>query len=407
MLPSGKRNLLLYTPFFSVQLKPKLTMKGFSVGTKVFIASVLSFMVPTYLGAASLPDKRSEKDGLDSLQGKQLNEVVVFAPRATETTPIAQTNLEAPAIKAWTAANNVPHVLQMTPSLVVTSENGTASGYTSLRIRGTEASRINVTFNGIPLNNPESQEVFWVNIPDMPAALSSIQVQRGVGTSTNGPGAFGASIHLASASPASEAYWESVTTAGSFGTFQQHLALGSGWLKNGLNMDIGYSHLTSDGYLRNGWVDHESLFITLVKRFRKAGWRLNYIYGNQHTGITWEGASEEELAKDPRYNPAGEIKPGLYYGNESDNYRQHHLQTFYTRYLSDHLLMNAGLNYTNGFGYYEQYKKDVDFSSIGLTHQQVDGIIYTGSDIIRRKNMANDFYTAHVNLEYSNPRLTC
>ncbi len=336
----------------------------------------------------------------DSIQSRNLDEVLILGNSAGKSTPVAQSNLKAAEIKSLTVANNLPHVLWMVPSLVATSENGTASGYSSLRIRGTDASRINITLNGIPLNNPESHEVYWVNIPDMTSALNSIQVQRGVGTSTNGPGAFGASINMTTRNAGADAYFESSTTAGSYGTFQQNLAVGTGVFGNGNSFDLRYSNLNSNGYIRNGWCDHESLFASFSKRFENSALKLNYIHGSQHTGITWEGISESKMKSNPRYNPAGEITDGVYYDNESDNYYQHHFQLFYTNELSESLLMTLGANYTDGYGYYEQYKQDKSFSSMNIPNQVIDGNTFQETDLIRRKNMDNGFYTANVSLKY-------
>ncbi|MDD4920913.1 MAG: TonB-dependent receptor [Bacteroidales bacterium] len=336
----------------------------------------------------------------DSIKTFNLGDVLVLGNRAGNQTPVAQTNLEAKAIKGLTVANNLPHVLWMTPSLVVTSENGTGTGNSSFRIRGTDANRTNITLNGIPLNNPESQEVYWVNIPDMTSALQSIQVQRGVGTSTNGTGAFGASVNMTTRLPEAKSYFESSTTAGSYGTFQQNIAFGTGIFGKGLSLDMRYSNLTSDGYIRNGWCKHQSFFGTLAKRFDHSMFQLNYIYGNQHTGITWEGISEDQMKEDPTFNPAGEIMSGVYYNNESDNYRQHHIQAFYTQEFGKNLLLNAGLNYTDGFGYYEQYKKEEEFASMNIASQVVDEEHYTTTALVRRKNMDNGFYTANLNLKY-------
>ena len=341
----------------------------------------------------------------DSLRTMRLDEVLILGNSAGKSTPVAQSNLNANEIKSLTVANNLPHVLWMIPSLVATSENGTASGYSSFRIRGTDASRINITLNGIPLNNPESQEVYWVNIPDMTSTLQSIQVQRGVGTSTNGPGAFGASINMSTKNPGYNQYFESTTTAGSYGTFQQNLAVGSGIFGKGYSIDLRYSNLTSDGYINNGWCDHESLFASFGKRFKNSALRINYIYGNQHTGITWEGISESKMETEPTFNPAGEIKEGVYYDNESDNYCQHHIQAFFTKEFSKNLLLNAGFNYTDGFGFYEQYKKEKEFSSMGMPNQTIDGVDFSSSDIIRRKNMDNGFYTGNINLKYEKNKL--
>lgn len=351
----------------------------------------------------SKSEKLSEAETLvakDSLKMFYLDDVLIIGSRAGSKTPVAQTNLGSKEIKDLTVANNLPHVLWMTPSLVATSENGTGAGYSSFRIRGTDASRINVTLNGIPLNNPESQEVYWVNIPDMTSALQSIQIQRGVGTSTNGSGAFGASVNMTTKVPEMSSYFESASTAGSYGTFQQNVAFGTGVFGKGYSLDMRYSNLTTDGYIRNGWCKHQSLFATFNKRFTNANLRINYIYGNQHTGITWEGISEDQMRSDPTFNPAGTITDGVYYDNESDNYRQHHVQAFYTQELGKSLFLNVGVNYTNGFGYYEQYKQDEAFTSMNILNQILDGTTFTTTDLIRRKNMSNDFYTAHVNLKY-------
>jgi len=341
----------------------------------------------------------------DSIKSRNLDEVLILGNSAGKSTPVAQTNLKAAEIKNLTVANNLPHVLWMVPSLVATSENGTATGYSSLRIRGTDASRINITLNGIPLNNPESHEVYWVNIPDMTSALNSIQVQRGVGTSTNGPGAFGASINMTTKSSGNDIYFESATTAGSYGTFQQNIAVGTGIFGNGNSFDLRYSNLNSNGYIRNGWCDHESLFASFSKRFANSALRFNYIHGSQHTGITWEGISESKMKSNPRFNPAGEISDGVYYDNESDNYYQHHFQLFYTNELSESLLMTLGANYTDGYGYYEQYKQDKTFSSMNIPNQTVDGETYSMTDLIRRKNMDNGFYTANFSLKYQKKRI--
>jgi len=336
----------------------------------------------------------------DSIRQLDLNDVVVIASYAGENTPVTHQNLSKAEIRTPNVVSTLPQVLWMTPSLVHTAENGTSTGNTAMRIRGTDASRINFSLNGIPMNNPESQEVYWVNIPNLTGSLQSIQIQRGVGVLANGTGAFGASVNLLSERPAADNYIESSTTAGSYGTFEQSVSLATSRLPGGVQMQLRYTALNADGYLRNGWSRHQSLYGTLGKSWEKAQLSMNYIYGNQHTGITWEGASKEQIALNPAYNPAGAIKDGLYYGNESDNYRQHHIQLFYSRELTETLLLNTGLNYTDGYGYYEQYKQNRKFSSLGLSNQLIDGIEYDRSDHIRGKFMANGFYTGLFNLNY-------
>ena len=178
--------------------------------------------------------EQPKKNVTDSLKAFYLKDVYVDGHRAGKQTPVAQTNLDKKEIQSLTVANYLPYVLWMTPSLVATDENGTGSGNTALRIRGTDATRINVTLNGIPLNNPESQEMYWVDLPDLSSALESIQIQRGVGTSANGPSAFGASINMTTREPGMKPYFESATTVGSYGTFQQNVAYGTGLTKHGM-----------------------------------------------------------------------------------------------------------------------------------------------------------------------------
>lgn len=363
------------------------------------------FFLCLMAASAIVSNLKAETATKDSIRNLRLEDVTIIGNRAGERTPVAQTNLEAKQIQSLAVATNMPHVLWMTPSLVATSENGTGAGYSYLRIRGTDASRINITLNGIPQNNPESQEMYWVDLPDLASGLQSIQVQRGVGTSANGTGAFGASINMVSKTPGMKPYLESATTVGSYGTFQENVAVGTGVFGKGCSFDLRYSKLLTDGYIRNGWCDHESLYASFTKRFNKAALRFNYLYGKENTGITWEGISQEQFDTDPTFNPAGEKSDGSYYKNQSDNYWQHHFQLFYTQELSDALLLSAGLNYTDGFGYYEEYKQAKSFDGMGLASQTVGGTTYTESDLIRRKNMANGFYTGNLNLQYKKDRL--
>lgn len=361
------------------------------------------FMMTTSVIATSAIAKTTEAD---TLKSNDLNEVIVVGNKAQSRTPVAQVNLTAKDIESLPTASNIPHVLWMTPSLVAFGENGTGTGYSYMRIRGVDASRINVTLNGMPQNNAESQEMFWVDVPDLASGIQNLQIQRGVGTSTNGSAAFGGSINMQTRYPGLKPYAESTTSAGSYGTIQENIALGTGLFGNGFSMDLRYSNLQSDGYIRNGWCDHESLFASLSKRFNKALLRVNYIYGKENTGITWEGIGQAQFDADPTFNPAGAKGDGTYYDNESDNYWQHHFQVFYTQELKQNLLLNAGLNYTDGFGYYEQFKTGdymdgESFESMGLPDQTVGGITYDKTFLIRRKNMANGYYIGTLNMQYN------
>ncbi len=380
---------------------------------KVFLLFLLTFLSATgYQARAGIESTPAESVSPDSLNHIQLEELVVSGTRANVGTPVSYSNISASDIRKQNAARNIPAILQTTPSLVSFTEDGLGVGNTYFRIRGTDATRINVTLNGMPLNNPESQEVFWVNLPDLSNSLQNIQIQRGVGTSTNGSAAFGASISLQTNGARTEAYGEASTAVGSYGTFLSNIAAGTGILDNGLSFDGRFSRVTGNGYIRNGSVDHFNLYAALSHYTDKQLIRLSYLKGVQHTGITWEGVSEEQK-QDPeygrRYNPAGEYTDEagnrLYYDNETDNYYSDILQLTLTRELSSYLVLNGGLSYNYGYGYYENYREDNDFSDFGLPAQTVDGVTYEQSDFIRRKLMENDFYVASLGLNYTRNRL--
>lgn len=377
---------------------------------KVFLlAGLLALNFSLFAQASAEPD---------SLTNVQLEEVVVSATRAGKNTPMAYSNISQKDIGKDNAARNIPTILQTIPSLVSFTEDGSGVGNTSMRIRGTDATRINVTLNGMPLNNPESQEVYWVNLPDLSSSLQSIQVQRGVGTSTNGAAAFGASISMRTLGARSQAYGEASTAVGSYNTFSSSIAAGSGILKNGLSVDARYSRVSGDGYIRNAFVNHSNLYVALSHYTDKQLLRLSYINGVQHTGITWEGITPGDLEKyGRRYNQAGKYKDDAdnvhYYDNETDNYYSHIVQLIFTRELNDYLSLNSGLSYNNGFGYYENYRSDPykdfkrgdKYSKYGLPNQTVNGVTYSRSQMIRQKLMRNDFYVANLSFTYKKSAL--
>ncbi|BES60512.1 TonB-dependent receptor [Dysgonomonas capnocytophagoides] len=365
------------------------------------IISLSALMITLVMQAEELPD---------SLKQVNLNEIIVSATRVNEHAPIAFNNVSAQEIKANNTAKNIPYILQTLPSIVAYSEDGSGVGNTSFRIRGTDATRINVTLNGMPLNNPESQEVYWVNIPDLSNSLQSIQVQRGVGSSTNGSGAFGASISLKTQGARPQAYGEASTGVGSYNTFTSTIAAGTGILKNGLSFDARYSRVTGDGYIRNGKVNHRSAYASASYYNKNQLFKLSYLNGIQHTGITWEGISPEQLKTDRKYNPAGayydEAGNVHYYDNETDNYYSDIIQFTYSNALSDKLSLNVGLSYNHGYGYYENYKADQKFKKYGLDPQLVNDSTYKSSDVITRKLMKNNFYVGNFTLNYISDKLT-
>lgn len=340
----------------------------------------------------------------DSIKVVKLDEVVVSATRVATDAPVAYSNLNELQIKQDNAVKNIPSLLQTLPSVVSYTEGGTSVGNTSFRIRGTDANRINITLNGMPLNNPESQEVYWVNLPDLSNSLQSMQIQRGVGTSTNGTASFGASISMQTLGGKPKAYADISSAYGQYNTFLLSGAAGTGILKNGLSLDARYSHVKSDGYIRNGKVDHKNIYAALSHYTDKQLIRLLYMNGIQHTGITWEGIDPSMIDIDRRYNSAGEYTDDngktRYYDNETDNYYSNIGQLLYTRYLTNSLTLNANLSYNNGYGYYENYKTGENFADYGLGNQAVGGNTYESSDLTLRKLMSNDFYVGGFNLGY-------
>jgi len=352
------------------------------------------------------------------------DEVIVTATRVNEKTPMAFTNINKAAIEKNNKGNDIPYLLSLTPSLVETSEAGIGIGYTSMRIRGIDHTRINVTINGIPLNDSESQGVYWVDIPDLASSVQDIQIQRGVGASTNGAGAFGATINLKTESIHAEPYTEINSSYGSFNTMKNNIQVGSGLIKDHFCFDARISKLHSDGYIDYSGSDHESFFVSGTYYSNKTLVKANIFKGKEKTGISWWGVPEDMLETNRTYNPAGEYVDiyGIqrYYKDQTDNYLQTHYQLISSTELSQNIQLNIALHYTKGEGYYEQYKSDEDFADYGLPYILLSDTVYRigartlvfpdstirNSDIIRRKWMDNDFYgitySANFNLGKAN-----
>ncbi|NOQ26595.1 MAG: TonB-dependent receptor plug domain-containing protein [Bacteroidales bacterium] len=347
------------------------------------------------------------------------DEVIVSATRAGEKTPMAYSNISNEEIKKNNTGNDIPYILSMTPSLVETSEAGIGIGYTSMRIRGIDPTRINVTINGIPLNDAESHGVYWVNLPDIAASVQDIQIQRGVGSSTNGSGAFGASINLRTNNINYDPYTEINSTFGSFNTFKNSVQIGTGLIKDKFSFDGRFSNVQSDGYVDYSGSKHESFFLSGTYYKNKTLIKANIFRGKEKTGISWWGIPEETLETNRTYNPAGEYVDingnTKYYEDQTDNYTQTHYQLILSNELSKSLNFNLALHYTKGEGYYEQYKESDEFSSYNLPNILLgDSILTIGSrtlvfpdstiansDIIRRKWMDNDFYGVTYSLNYN------
>lgn len=334
------------------------------------------------------------------------DEVIVSAIKASQKSPVAYTNISKAQLEQRSAAEDIPYMLSLTPSAVSTSETGIGVGYTALRIRGTDPTRINVTVNGVPLNDSESQGVYWVNMPDFASSVNEVQVQRGVGTSTNGAAAFGATINFQTISISADPYAQIENSAGSFNTFVNSMKVGTGLLNDKFAFDARYSKLTSDGYIDYAFADHQSLYLSGSMLTGNGLLKMNLIHGDQHTGISWWGVPMEKLFKpawagddweaDRTYNPAGEYTDEegntRYYKDQTDNYKQTHYQLFYSHAVNNKLNLNGALHYTRGEGYYEQYKEDEPLADYGWKPAAVGVEVVDSTDLVRQKWMKNDFY---------------
>ena len=331
-------------------------------------------------------------------------EIVVNATRASNKMPIAQTTLSREDIKKNNTGFDIPFLLEMIPSVVATSESGTGVGNTAIRIRGTDMSRINVTVNGVPLNDAESQGVYWVNMPDFSNSVDNIQVQRGVGTSTNGAAAFGASVNFQTSTLTPEPFSKIDLMAGSFGTWKTSAIVGTGLMKKGFSFEGRYSQLKSDGYIDRGNSDHRSMFLTGAWHTSKSLLRFNFIHGEEHTGITWTGTPGYIVDTNRTYNPEGIYTDAngitKYYKDQKDNYIQTHYQLMYSHQLASWLSFSTAFHLTKGAGYYEEYKDGTKFSKYGLADPIIGGVTYSKTDLIRQKWLDNDFYGTTFSLNY-------
>ncbi|MCU0458641.1 MAG: TonB-dependent receptor [Bacteroidales bacterium] len=325
-------------------------------------------------------------------------EVIVRGSRAGTRTPMAHNTIGSEELRERDMTRDMPYLLSLTPSVVETSDAGTGIGYTSLRIRGTDASRINITLDGIPLNDSESQQVFWVDLPDLASSTGSIQVQRGVGTSTNGAGAFGASVNISTMTPPAEAGASAEMSYGSFNTSRLNAKGWTGMLGDRFSMMVRASQIRSDGYIDHSKADIRSAMVSGIWSAPSDMIRFNVITGSQKTGISWWGVPAEILPENRRYNPAGEYidNDGVttYYDNETDVYTQNHYHLFHTHLFPGRVSLNTGLHLTTGLGYYEEQKSDRDPEEYGIAEFLHYVPAVTETDMVQRKWLDNLFYGA-------------
>jgi iron complex outermembrane receptor protein len=363
----------------------------------------------------------SQEKQQDTTKVNQLDEVLVSAIRVNAKTPVSFSNMSKEEITKRNLGQDIPILMNFLPSVVTTSDAGNGIGYTGIRVRGSDATRVNVTINGIPYNDSESHGTFWVNMPDFASSLESIQLQRGVGTSTNGAGAFGASLNMLTDSYSEKASGEVANSLGSFNTFKNTVKFSTGLMDNHFEIAGRLSNLKSDGYVDRASSDLKSYFLqgtfvdktTLIKAL--------VFGGTEKTYQSWNGIDAATLATNRTFNSIGskydfEGNFEGFYDNQTDNYQQDHYQLHWNEKLNGNWNTNLAFHYTKGKGYYEEYVDDwyhqnvlfsneSSFSFLGFNPISVDGTIVNSTDLIRQKWLDNDFYGTTFSANYKTKKL--
>jgi iron complex outermembrane recepter protein len=336
-------------------------------------------------------------------------EIIVSALRAGSKTPLTYTNLSKSELQRGNLGQDIPYLLSMTPSLVASSDAGAGIGYTSFRIRGTDMTRINVTINGIPVNDSESHGVWWVNMPDFASSVENVQIQRGVGSSTNGAAAFGATVNLQTSSLKKDPYAEINSAAGSFNTLKNTVNIGTGLVDGRFSFDGRLSKIQSDGYIDRASSDLKSFFLSGSYYSHNTILTVKAFSGKEITYQAWDGVPSSLLETNRTYNGIGRYTDingqEQFYDNETDNYQQNHFQFLFSREFRREVFLNAALHYTRGYGYYEQYKENQRFSSYGLSNPVIGGVSIARTNLIRRKILDNHFFGATWSLNFKPNRL--
>ncbi|NCO62849.1 MAG: TonB-dependent receptor [Flavobacteriales bacterium] len=346
----------------------------------------------------------SQEKTPDSTKTQVLDEILVKAVRVNADSPITHSNVTKKALEKRNLGQDLPILLNYLPSVVTTSDAGSGVGYTGIRVRGVSSQSTNITINGIPYNDAESLGTFWVDLPDFASSVESLQLQRGVGTSTNGSGAFGASINILTDAIAEKANAEISNSFGSYQTRKHHVKFSTGTLNNHFELAGRLSQINSDGYIDRATSDLKAYFLqasyiddnTLIKALAFGGHEITY--------QAWNGIDAETLATNRTFNPSGLYTDNegniQFHEDEVDNYKQDHYQLHWNEMYNNQWSTNLGLNYTYGRGYFEQYKEDEAFSDYDLTELNIGGEIINTTDLIRRRWLDNDFYVLNFNANY-------
>jgi iron complex outermembrane recepter protein len=351
------------------------------------------------------------------------DEIVIKAIRADENSPVTSVKLDKKQIEELNLGQDITYLMNTTPSVVVTSDAGTGVGYTGIRIRGTDPTRINVTINGIPVNDAESQGTYWVDLPDIASSVDNMQIQRGVGTSTNGAGAFGASLNIQTTKLNENPYATYSSSAGSFNTFKNTVSAGTGLINKCWAFDARLSKLSSDGFIDRAFSDLKSFYVSGGYYGKKSILKLIVFSGKERTYQAWYGVPEARLNNDSAgmqqmldnwfitqeeydamINSGSRTYNYYSYSNQTDNYQQDYYQLHYSYEISKNWNANAALHYTKGAGYYEEFRNDDAFANYGLDNVIAGSDTITTTDLVRQRWLDNDFYGVVYSLNYDNKK---
>ena len=340
----------------------------------------------------------------DTTKIQALEQVYLNGVRVAADSPITHSNLTKQDLAKRNLGQDIPVLLNYLPGVVTTSDAGAGVGYTGIRVRGSDATRVNVTINGIPYNDSESQGTFWVNLPDFASSIESLQLQRGVGSSTNGSGSFGASLNIDTDRSSKEAFAQIANSYGSFDTRKHSVKFSTGLLNDRVEISGRVSNITSDGYIDRASSDLKSYFLQGSYKTDNTFIKALVFGGREVTYQSWFGIDEQTLSTNPTFNPAGmysdEDGTVRFHQNQVDDYDQDHYQLIWNERYNNNWSTSATLNYTKGSGFFEEYKEDASLDFHGLLPITIDGETSTESDLVRRRWLENNFYALSANANY-------
>lgn len=372
---------------------------------KLFVSAIFALSCASIAAQEILPKKDR-----DTTEIEVLDEVVLTTVRVARDAPVTHSNVDKEDLETRNLGQDLPVLLNYLPSVVSTTDAGAGVGYTGIRVRGSDATRINVTLNGIPYNDSESQGTFWVNMPDLTSSVESLQLQRGVGTSTNGSGAFGASLNILTDGVSKNAYGEISNSFGSYNTHKHNVKFSTGLLSDHFEMAGRVSIIQSDGYIDRATSDLKSYFLQGAFQDGNTLLKLLAFGGSQKTYQAWNGIEDlDKLENDRTFNPSGmytDLDGNVrFYDNEVDNYDQNHYQFLWSQRFNSYWKTNLSVNYTRGEGYFEQYKENRKFGDYGLEPIPMGNDTINRTDLIQRRWLDNHFFAVNANVNYKKDNL--